>query len=534
MKTPNINIVDLNGNPMRPSASYSGGGEGFGRQMSEWTPQLKTYDAALLPNLDLGNARADDLVRNNGIAAGGVQIHVDNIVGSSFRLSFKPRNKRLGIKPEDLAAFKSDVETLWLEEAEDDVGCWLDAERKRTFTMMVREVVSTHATFQESMAYAGWDTNASRPCRTNIKMISPKRVSNPNNALDNSLLRGGISCNAQGAALAYHVRSQDASNIYGNGYGHKWTEIARETKHGRPQFLHIFEPTEDGQTRASNHFFKVMEQLHMLPKLQHTTLQNAIVNAMYAAVIETELGPEAAADIIGGMTDSASDTKVQNYLSHIANYHETSNIRMNGVKVPHLLPQEKLHMQTSGNVDNGFVNLEESILRWTARGLNVPYEALAQNYSKTSYSSARASMLEGWRYFMGRRKIIASRFASIVFSLWLEEKLDRKHIKMPRARYGFYEAKSSWCNSEWIGSGRLAIDGLKEVKESVLRIESGLSTYEKECAQMGEDYQEIFEQQVHEMKERKAAGLPQASWVLANSFAPAEMEEPAPAQMSDR
>ncbi len=143
-------------------------------------------------------------------------------------------------------------------------------------------------------------------------------------------------------------------------------------------------------------------------------------------------------------------------------------------------------------------------------------------------------MLEGWRYFMGRRKIIASRYASMVFSLWLEEKIDRGHIKLPRAVKGFYEAKSAWCNAEWIGSGRLAIDGLKEVKEAVLRIESGLSTYEKECAQMGEDYQEIFDQQVHEMKQRKDAGLPQASWVVANSFGPEEMEEAVPAQSSDR
>ncbi|STN54854.1 capsid protein of prophage [Escherichia coli] len=38
----------------------------------------------------------------------------------------------------------------------------------------------------------------------------------------------------------------------------------------------------------------------------------------------------------------------------------------------------------------------------------------------------------------------------------------------------------------------MAIDGLKEVQESVMRIEAGLSTYEKELALMGEDYQDIF------------------------------------------
>lgn len=49
----------------------------------------------------------------------------------------------------------------------------------------------------------------------------------------------------------------------------------------------------------------------------------------------------------------------------------------------------------------------------------------------------------------------------------------------------------------------MAIDGLKEVQESVMRIEAGLSTYEKELALMGEDYQDIFRQQVRESAERE-------------------------------
>ena len=36
-----------------------------------------------------------------------------------------------------------------------------------------------------------------------------------------------------------------------------------------------------------------------------------------------------------------------------------------------------------------------------------------------------------------------------------------------------------------------------------MRIEAGLSTYEKELALMGEDYQDIFRQQVRESAERQ-------------------------------
>jgi lambda family phage portal protein len=153
----------------------------------------------------------------------------------------------------------------------------------------------------------------------------------------------------------------------------------------------------------------------------------------------------------------------------------------------------------------------------------VPYEAFAKDYRNSSYSTARASMLEGWRYYMGRRKIIASKFASMIFGLVFEELLHSKQITLPRsATRGFYEAKGAWLNASWIGAGRMAIDGLKEVKESLLRIEGGLSTYEKELALLGEDYQEVFAQQVREMQERKEAGLPMASWVDYSEGKPEE------------
>ncbi|WP_261890274.1 hypothetical protein [Vibrio cortegadensis] len=80
---------------------------------------------------------------------------------------------------------------------------------------------------------------------------------------------------------------------------------------------------------------------------------------------------------------------------------------------------------------------------------------------------------------------------------------------------------------DWIGSGRLSIDGIKEVKESILLIESGLSTYQKELAKMGEDYIEVFEQQMREMKIREEKGLPRPSWLQAEQFAPEQPDEPA-------
>lgn len=68
MKTPTIpTLLGPDGmTSLREYAGYHGGGSGFGGQLRAWNPPGESVDAALLPNFTRGNARADDLVRNNG------------------------------------------------------------------------------------------------------------------------------------------------------------------------------------------------------------------------------------------------------------------------------------------------------------------------------------------------------------------------------------------------------------------------------------------------------------------------------------
>jgi lambda family phage portal protein len=495
---------------LREYAGYHGGAGGFGGQLRGWNPPSESVDAALLPNLARGNARADDLVRNNGYAANAIQLHQDHIVGSFFRLSHRPSWRFLGIREEESRAFAREVEAAWKEFAEDD-HCYIDVERKRTFTMMIREGVAMHAFNGELFLQAAWDSGASRLFRTQFRMISPKRVSNPGNRGDTQDCRAGVAVSSSGAALGYHV----CEDSYPGWGAQKWTYVPRELAGGRTSFIHVFEPLEDGQTRGANQFYSVMEQMKMLDTLQNTQLQSAIVKAMYAATIESELDTQTAMDFILG-ADSKEQSKMSGWLGEMATYYSAAPVRLGGAKVPHLMPGDSLNLQSAQDTDNGYSTFEQSLLRYIAAGLGVSYEQLSRNYSQMSYSTARASANESWAFFMGRRKFIASRQACQMFLCWLEEAIIRRVVTLPsRARFTFQEARSAWGNCDWIGSGRMAIDGLKEVQEAVMLIEAGLSTYEKECAKRGEDYQEIFAQQVRETLERRQAGLKPPAWAAA-------------------
>lgn len=122
--------------------------------------------------------------------------------------------------------------------------------------------------------------------------------------------------------------------------------------------IHVFEPVEDGQTRGANQFYSVMERLKMLDTLQATQLQSAIVKAMYAATIESELDSEKAFEYIAAA--DGDNSPLMKMLSQYSRYYQANNIKLGGVKIPHLYPGDELNLQTAQDSDNGFP-------RWSRR-----------------------------------------------------------------------------------------------------------------------------------------------------------------------
>lgn len=495
-------IVDSSGLPIKASG-FTGGSDGFGGELASWKASTQSIDSALLPIFDTANARASDLARNHGYGKSGVQLHIDHIVGSQFKLVYKPNYRVLGLSPEATRDFVKDVEARFTDWAEDP-DCYIDAERKRTFTMLMREGAGTHCKTGEITSKVEAIRGMGTPYLTSIKTVNYSRVSNPNGVLDTHKLRAGVRMNRHGAAIGYYVRKGYVSDyFYGNRNVNKWVYVPRYLPWGRQQFLHYFEPEDADQTRGVNNLLAAMSKMKMLEKFQSTTLQNAIINAMYAAVIESDLPSEEVFRSLNGGEDSNSLSKFMNLKSE---WHDQTNITLNGSRIAHLLPTEKLKMMGVNSPNSSLNDFEAGIVRYMAASLGVSYEQLAKDFSKTNYSSARASILESFRYFMGKRATIIARYATSIFSLWLEEAINIGKVKLPAGAGNFYENKSAWTRSNWIGAGRSQIDGLKEVKEAVLRIESGLSTYEKECSLMGEDYIEVFDQQLRETKELAEQG----------------------------
>lgn len=521
MKAPAL--VDTEGRPLRRAESHYAA-DRLAPELRSWTPEELSADGELLPEIDTLRARTHDMIRNHGLTSGAVQTHLDNIIGSGLQLVAKPDWRALGQSPEWAREWARTTESKFRQYAF-DIDCNIDAVRRKNFAGILSQGYRSYLQSFEIVATAEWLPRAGVTYATAIQMIDPARLSNPYGQRDSDVLRAGVELGGLGEPVAYHFASGLAGDPMSWGRMISWKRVPRFTPWGRPLVLHVYDEERAGQSRGKNGIVSVLAKMKMLEKFEQVTLQAAILNAMYAAVIESA----ADANSVGTAMGAGQKSPLLGYMEDRNAWHQGGHVRFNGVKIPHLFPGEKLNLMAPEHPSANFASFEEATLRYIAGGLNLSYEQLSRDYSKTNYSSARAAMLETWRFFAGRRQLIAGRFATLIYALWLEEAIDKGEVEVPLGAPSFYAAKTAWTRCKWIGPGRGHIDPLKEANATQVEYQLGLTTLEKEAAERGEDWEEILEQRAEEKRRMAELGLTTADLPATVGASPSPVPpEPSP------
>lgn len=487
------------------------GASSFNREVALWSPSFNSADNDILPDKQMLDARARDSIRNDAFIASGVDIHKDNIVGGFFMLNAKPEHAALGLDEKWAEEFQKEVETkftLWAESPNN----WVDASRQNTFTSLVRLATGIYLSCGEVLASVEWIRDPSRSFNTAIQMVDVDRLSNPYGTMDTKNLRAGVERDNYGAPTGYHIQMSHPTDLMSYD-SLRWKYIPARKPWGRLQMIHIFEQLRPDQTRGVSAMVSALKEIRMTKKFKDVVLQNAVVNATFAASIESDLPSESAfASIgIGSQNDNPVVDYSTAYLSAISQYSGGSkNLQIDGVKIPHLFPGTKLQLRPAGQGGPLGTEFEQSLLRYIAASLGVSYEQLSRDYSQSNYSSIRAAMTETWKYMQSKKRMVADRFASIIYMLWLEEAINKGEItSVSKSAPSWYDGLNAEAYSacEWIGASRGQVDELKETQAALLRVREGLSTYEDECGRLGKDWRKVISQRERERKELEARGL---------------------------
>ena len=174
-------------------------------------------------------------------------------------------------------------------------------------------------------------------------------------------------------------------------------------------------------------------------------------------------------------------------------------------EVFHLPPGESIEFGNPNIPTAGFEAFVKTFCKLIGAGLGIPYDVLIKEYN-SSYSSARAALLDAWEEFRMRRVWFVDDFCQPVYEVWLSEAVARGRIKAP----GFFDdplIRAAWCGARWIGPVQGSLEPLKEVKAAVLQIQHGLKTHEQVTRETGGgDWDENVEQLAAENARLAAAG----------------------------
>lgn len=474
-----------------------------GDGMVHFNPRSRSADGEILPDRTKIASRSRSMVRNNGWAAGFVSKEVDAVIGSRFRPMPKPDFGALGLSPEWAVEFKRQIQSNWRAYAEDPLNM-ADMSRSQSVAQMFGMSYRTYVIEGDGLGEIGWRTD--RRIHTCLRVIDPDLMSNPMDAPDTQYLRGGVDMDDDGAAWQYHFRQAHENTLYPTSATYEWLAIPREETWGRPRVLHHFDKMRDGQTRGVSRLAPILESLQMEDHYGRMELQAAILNAALALFVRSPMDTNTMVD---ALEDTSSANGVKAYEAARADFHgQGDGIMFGGARIPHLFPGEEIESVSATRPASQFGDFESAVLRRVSSGLDISYEQLSSDWSKTNYSSARAALIEVWRGFTSKRQSFAQGFCQPFYLAWLEEQIVEGHIKLPPGAPDFYDAWPHYTRAKWVGPGKGFVDPVKEVTAAALRVQTGLSTMEDEAAELtGSDHDENLAQIRMEIAAMKDMGV---------------------------
>lgn len=485
------------------NSGYSEGGASWRRKsLRGWTAFSSSPKEDIDLNLDTLRHRSRDLFMNGPIGRAAINTNVTNVIGPGLRLNARIDAEFLGLSEEEADA--------WEQQVEREFELW--AQSKHCDALRINDFYDMQA-----IAFLGCLLNGDAFCifkrgkaekwmpyTLRLHLIEADRISTPSqfatagsiegkNPKNNNQIISGVEIDKEGAIVAYWI-----CNTYHQSFVNQkreWKRIeafGKET--GRPNILHLMHAERAEQRRGVPYLAPVIESLKQLTRYTESELMAAVVSGFFTVFIKTS-APSSEfplGDMLRDEEKVAADDPTKYEMGYGA--------------VNVLNPGEEIEIASPSRPNSQFDAFVTSMTRYIGAALEIPQELLQKAFT-SSYSAARAALLEAWKMFRTRRAWIAKEFCQPIYEEWLAEAVAIGRIKAP----GFFSdpaIRRAWCQAEWNGPAPGQIDPLKEVQAAEKRIEIGLSTRERETIEItGGDYDRNIKQLARENRQMQEAGL---------------------------
>ena len=446
------------------------------KSLKKYNPAGGDSDSNLIYDLPKLRERSRDLLRNNPIAIGAEHTKVTNVIGSGLKLHSRINYEYLGMTIDEAKAWERKTEMLfdvWASSKNCDIT------RTNNFYALQEQVFRQQFSNGDAIVTLPYKKIKHSPFGTRLQVIEADRLCNKDDKKDGKIGKGTVSLGVEkdkyGAPVRYHI----ASSHQRFGVKREWKIIdAYNDNSGLRNVLHIFKQLRPGQTRGIPELAPVIESLKQLARYTESELTAAVVSSFFTVFIKSEKG-EGDVDL-----DIPEDGYSQP---------KDSNVKLEAGAIIDLARDESIETANPSRPNAQFDPFVVSILRQIGVALELPFEVLIKHFT-SSYSAARAAVMEAWRHFKNRRRWIADEFCKPSYEVWMYEAIALGLIDAP----GFFEdsfIRAAYLGSEWVGPGQGHIDPVRESTAAEKRLKNKITTLAQETAEYnGNDYDKNLDQ----------------------------------------
>ena len=433
----------------------------------------RSADSELLNDLPNLRARSRALERNDALASGVIATRRRQVVGS-------------GLRPQSAAGdqlVNEVMEEVW-EERKDSL---FPAEGRSSFAAAQRVIYTRLLVDGEVML-----VRASTPGDPVwFEIVEADRLATPTDAMpedSQGRIVDGVEKDRWGRAVAYWVsRDHPGDTLFTKTVGRPPKPMALT----KADFVRVpadrcrhlrYRVTRPGQTSGLPLFHSVMQDFHDLDLLTFALLKRTQIAACLSLFVKSD---QAMSDLF--------NVTAEDYGYQLDQQLEPGMIFK-------LFPGEEVQSVIPGFTVPDVEPVQKGMAKRVGAACEMSPEAVLHDWGGTTYSSARTVQIEDNRSYDTDR----AEFAEHLTWIWGEVMRDArmrgdgrlsvvKELDMGKAR--------------WVGDARPWVDPQSEAQATEIRLRLGLTTLRDEAARLGEDWEELLEQQAKERELKDSLGL---------------------------
>lgn len=450
-------------------------------------PKNQSADSELLGpfGADALRAWSRALVRDNAYAWGVVDTIVSSVVGCGITAQSQVETPE-GTDIEDVNETRDKVWAEWCEVC-DVNGRMNFAEIQQ---LVQREMVEAgeviiHLVNTPAKKYRG----IYRPVPLALEVIEADRIANDRDTYkvyskDGNKIIRGVELDDLGKPLAYWIYPEHPNGPYAS----RTTPERIDAK----DILHLFRIDRIGQSRGVSWFAPVMSWLRDLGVYVDNEIQASAVASCFGVAIKT-VGR--AGTGLMPSTDSEQTDDNGNSFEYLE-----------PAMVVRLQPGESIESINPGRPNSASEPWINLMLRGISVGTGLSYEVVSRNYSGTSYSSSRTSMLEDRRRFRRWQRYMVQHCCQPIWDRFNDQAATAGVDGFP-AMTDILEDRRNATAVEWQTPAWEWVDPQSEQAASDAALTSFQSTYQDELGQRGKNWRNVFYQRAKEEKLKRSLGL---------------------------